>query len=339
MEILFFLIGSFVFGLGVYMIYDHIQYVRMALETTGKVAGFEVSRSSKGSKIYQPIIESYFGDFTGRYGSSHTSYVIGQEVEVIYIAGKTPRLKSKVPFFTGLFLMIFGAIFCGVFFMAFSFSIWNMLYSLGVFLLIAMSIRRALKAKGIDSVVELTEVVKTYKKKEEANIEVIREPAQMQEITTKQSDNLKFVGPIFTVAGIGVVALGIYLGIERYHFLEEAIPASGVVVELDERSSDDGYSYYPIVEYSPAGSFDAIQFTHDVGSNPASYRRGELVDVLHLPDSPETAIIDKGLFNWTTSIFVVLFGLLFACVGVWMTISAFRKRKKILKSESIEKDL
>ena len=329
MEIIFFVIGSFVFGLGVYLIVDHIRYVRIALETTGKVKGYKVRKGSKGSKTYQPVVESYFGKFTGRYGTGRPKYEVGEEVEVIYIAGKTPRLKSNMPYFVGVFLMIFGGIFCSVFLVMFNFSIWNILYSLGVFVLIALSFRRVLKSKGIDSIDEFKEVIKTANEEEVDEEEIIKQPEKVQQIGIQQDRNLKIIGPIFTLVGLSVVGLGIYLGVERYHFLEEAVPAYGVVVDLDERRSDDSYSYYPIVEYSPNGSFDAIRFTHDVGSNPPSYSRGERVGVLHLPDDPYNAIIDKGIFNWAISIFVSLFGMLFASVGIWSTTNSFRKKKKL----------
>jgi hypothetical protein len=234
-----------------------------------------------------------------------------------------------MPYFVGVFMMIFGGIFCSVFLVMFNFSLWNILYSFGVFVLIAISFRKVLKSKGIDSIDEFTEVINSAKEDVPDEKEIIKEPAKIQKIGTKQKGNLKVIGPIFTLVGLGVVGLGIYLGIERYHFLEEAVPVSGVVVGLDERSSDDGYTYYPIVEFSPRGSFEAITFTHDTGSNPPSYRRGEKVDVLHLPDNPNDAIIDKGIFNWAASIFVGLFGLLFASAGVAASISAFRRSQKL----------
>ncbi|WP_421773596.1 DUF3592 domain-containing protein [Gracilimonas sp.] len=329
MEILFFMIGSLVFGLGVYLIFDHISYVRIAAETKGKIIGFKTSSGSEGKTIYTPVVQSYFGEFTGRYGSSNPSYQIGQQVDVIYIAGKTPRLKSNMPYFTGLFLMIFGGIFCLTFFSIFNFSVWNILYSLGVFMIIAISFRRVLKSKGIDSLDELKEVVKKANEDTDSTGKnIIREPAKIQEVHSKNAKATKIVGPIFTVVGLGILALGIYLGVERYHFLQQAIPASGTVIDFHESRSDDGYTYYPIVEFSPNGSFEAMTFRHDTGSNPPSYSRGEAVDILHAPDNPNNAIIDKGIFNWAISIFVGLFGILFASAGIAASVSAFRKQRK-----------
>ncbi|MGN8225822.1 DUF3592 domain-containing protein [Gracilimonas sp. BCB1] len=328
MEILFFIIGSLVFGIGVYLIFDHINYVRIAAETKGKVIGYKTSSGSKGGTIYKPVIQSYFGEFTGSYGSSNPSYQIGQEVDVIYIAGKTPRLKSNMPYFVGIFLMIFGGIFCLAFFSIFNFSLWNILYSLGILMLIAVSLRRVLKSKGIDSLDELKEVVKEANKKSEINAKnIIREPEKIQDVHRKNAKATKIVGPVFAIVGLGVLALGINLGIERYHFLQEAIPASGTVVDFHESSSDDGYTYYPIVEFSPNGSFEAITFRHDTGSNPPSYSRGEVVEVLHAPDNPNNAIIDSGIFNWAISIFVGLFGILFASAGIAVSVSTFRKQR------------
>ncbi|MEQ8525061.1 DUF3592 domain-containing protein [Gracilimonas sp.] len=330
MEILFFIIGSFVFGLGVYLIYDHISYVRLAAETKGKITGFKTSTGSKGNTMYNPVVQSYFGDFTSRYGSSSPSYQIGEEVNVLYIAGKTPRLKSNMPYFAGLFLMVFGGVFCLVFFSVFNFSKWNVIYSLGIFFLIAISMRKVLKSKGIDSLDELKEVVKSIDKDNQDTSEnVIREPVKIQQVSADQSNVTKIIGPVFTIVGLGIIGLGIYLGVERYHFLQDAIPATGTVIDFHESRSDDGYTYYPIVEYSPSGSFEAITFRHDTGSNPPSYSQGETVEVLHAPDNPNNAIIDKGIFNWAISIFVGLFGILFGSAGVAASVSAFRRRKKL----------
>lgn len=328
MEVLFFLIGVLVFGLGVYLLYDHINYVRIAMETTGKVVGFEVSESSK-TKIYKPVVESYFGTFTSNYGSSTPGYDVGERLEVLYIAGKEPRIKSKLPYMLGVGLMIFGSIFCGIFISVFSFTTYHFVSSLLVFGIFGAIIRRKLKANGIDSMDELKEKIKAKQiQKEETTERIITDAATIQQSTETYQNTAKFVGPVFAVVGLGIVGLGIYLAMERNNFLQQAIPAVGTVIDFYESRSDDGYTYYPIVEYSPKGSFAAITFRHDIGSNPPSYRTGETVNVLHLPDNPNDAIIDKGIFNWTTSIFVTLFGSLFALVGFGVSISVYKRKKK-----------
>lgn len=329
MEILFFIFGVIVLGLGVYLIYDHQNYERIAMETTGKVIGFKVTRSSKGSKMYKPVIESYFGEFTSNYASSSPSYEVGERVDVLYIAGKDPRIKSKMPYIMGIILILFGGIFCLVFFSIFRFTVFHFLSS-GFFLcLIAFFVRRKLKDNGIDSLDELKEKISVKQKEDEgANKSIVKDHAVIQDITAKQQHITRFIGPIFAVVGLGTVGLGIYLGIQRYEFLKQAISATGTVIDLQESRSDDGYTYYPVVEYSPSGSFEAITFRHDTGSDPPSYRKGEVVPVLHLPDNPQNAIIDKGIFNWAISIFVIGFGLLFALAGIAVSISFFKRKKR-----------
>lgn len=329
MEFLFFIIGAGIFVFGVYLIYDHINYERIAMETTGKVIGFEVSRGSKNNDIYKPVVESYFGEFTSGYGSSIPTYEIGERVDVLYISGKEPRLKSNMPYYMGITLMLFGGIFCLIFFSVFSFTAYNFLSSLFFLCIIAVFVRRKLKTNGIDSLDEWKEkFVLKQEQTKDFEKHIIRDRDDLEKIHVRQQKMIKFVGPVFAIIGLGVIGLGIYLGFERYDFLETAVSASGTVIDFHESRSDDGYTYYPIVEYAPAGSYEAVTFRHDTGSNPPSFQKGEAVKVLHLPDTPHVAIIDKGIFNWTTSIFVTCFGLLFAVAGLAVTVTSVKRNKR-----------
>lgn len=261
MELLFFIVGAGIFGLGIYLIYDHINYERIAMETTGKVIGFEVSKGSKSNDIYKPVVESYFGEFTSGYGSSIPTYEIGERVDVLYISGKEPRLKSNMPYYMGIILMLFGGIFCLIFLSIFSFTIYHFLSSLLFLCVIAVFVRRKLKASGIDSLDEWKEKIQLKQKQtEDSEKHIIRDRVGLEKVHAGQQKMIKIIGPVFAVVGLGVVSLGIYLGLERYEFLETAIPASGTVIDFHESRSDDGYTYYPVVEYAPTGSYETITF-------------------------------------------------------------------------------
>jgi hypothetical protein len=59
-----------------------------------------------------------------------------------------------------------------------------------------------------------------------------------------------------------------------------------------------------------------VQFKDRSGSNPPSYRVGESVTVLYIRGSAaESAMIDRGRWNWLPTVLLALFGIVFTLVG------------------------
>lgn len=309
----------------------------IAIERRTTPAG---NSSREGGPMYYPVVE-YIGKgnkltFTGNMGSSWPAYEIGEEVKVLFSSDKKDaRLKSAVPLFIGLIFAVIGLGMCYYFIISFSFSLFSTaIYTIGGFLIIRQ-VKRGLKTRDINSFDELKESFRNTEMKTKRGTEPeqsirIHNPEELSREVFKKSKGVKFVGPAFTLIGLAVVGLSIYLGMERADFLETAATATGEVTDLIESRSDDSYVYYPMVEFNVPGSNQAITFRHDSGSNPPSYSIGEVVSVLYDPQNPYDAIIDGGLFNWFATGLTSLLGIIFTGVGITSVIS-WRKYKRISK--------
>jgi len=330
MEILFLIAGLPIFSIGLYLVADHIRYVNKALETQGRIIGFKTSKGSKDTIFYRPVVRCYIGsvnEFTSTYGSAKPQYQIGDTVPVLYVEGKEPRIKSMLPYIMGFVLMVMGGISTAVYISMFRFTFWYIGASVLILVLLALAARKKMKSHGIDSIDELKDKIKSHDpENNEKRDHIISNPEEIKRIGIRQQKTLKIVGPVFLLFGIGATVGAIYLGVQRYDFLEKSVSAYGTVVDMHISRSNDGSSYYPVVEFSPSGSFEVFTFRHDVGSNPPSYRRGEQVDVLYLPDNPEDAIIDAGLFNWAAPVFVILFGIVFTAAGFSIIKKGFKNK-------------
>jgi len=329
MEILFLIVGLPIFAIGFYLVADHTKYVNKALETPGRIIGFKTSKGSKGSVFYRPVVRCYIGsvnEFTSTYGSGKPQYQIGDTVPVLYVEGKQPRIKSLLPYILGFVLMVMGGIATAVYILMFSFTFWYMGTTVLILILLGLAARKKMKSHGIDSIDELKDKIKSYESEnDEQQNHIIRNPEHIKRIGIRQQKTLKKAGPVFLFFGIAATIAAIYLSVQRYDFLEQAASATGRVVDMHVKRSSDGSSYYPVVEFSPSGSFDVFTFRHDVGSNPPSYRRGEQVEILYLPNNPEEAIIDAGLFNWAAPLLVIFLGIIFTASGISIIKKGYKK--------------
>lgn len=346
MEILF-LLGGLLFGfLGLYLIWDHLRFLATARTVRGTVTAVEKrttppdEKRKQGGPIYYPVIR-YYADgrersFTSSYGMSMPQYDIGESLPVVYSRNREEaRIKQKTPYIFGGILASIGIGMCVLFFHVFRFSLISVSMAAVVVVSIFFSARKELRKHDISTLDELQEALrntrmKTRKGTEPEEAQLITDKKKLQGDMYRMSKSLRWIGPVFTVIGIAIVILGIYLGKKRAAFLEVAQAGRGEVVSINSRSSDDGYVYYPVVSYSPPGSSGPITFEHDVGSNPPSYDVGDRVEVLYHPDDPARAIIDAGVMNWFGPGLALLLGVTFTAGGIY-SINYWRKLKKSKK--------
>ena len=130
-----------------------------------------------------------------------------------------------------------------------------------------------------------------------------------------QRATLRRLAPLLLLAGLGLVALGVYQSRTLMRLQSAGIRSAGLVTGLSTSHDNHGVSYHPVVAYTD-GAGHAVQFTDSVGSNPPLYRRGDAVTVLYLPEKRGSAIIDRGAWNWLPSLVLYLFGALLTAVGV-----------------------
>ena len=130
----------------------------------------------------------------------------------------------------------------------------------------------------------------------------------------------------FTAIGIAMFigAFIAYLNTQR--FVDEAVSSQGTVVDL-VYSNNSGV-YQPVVEFTTQGGA-FVEFISSTGSNPASYYRGEVVDVLYPVNFPEMAKIDSFFMVWVWPIVLSGMGAVFFLIGFLMIVFGKLKNKKI----------
>jgi Protein of unknown function (DUF3592) len=136
---------------------------------------------------------------------------------------------------------------------------------------------------------------------------------------------------IFLVVGLGLLGGSVYSVLSTREFLSSAVPAEGVVIDLEARwdSDDGGYTYYPRVRFATE-SGQLREFTGDVGSSPASFDIGEGVHVLFDPADPADAHIDSFMQLWFVSLILGVLGIVFTAVGSGGLLTAAGQTKRDL---------
>lgn len=96
----------------------------------------------------------------------------------------------------------------------------------------------------------------------------------------------------------------IYFALKNYNsskeLLADGIKTRAKVIELIRVSSDDGYTYKPVFEYTDKLN-NIVTFESSVSSNPPSYKIGDNVNIIYSRDSDERKVVSFwGLYRWTT---------------------------------------
>lgn len=124
---------------------------------------------------------------------------------------------------------------------------------------------------------------------------------------------------IFGILGLGLLYLAYYLAEDTRRFVNHGVRVQGEVIELHfSRDSEGDGTYRPEVKYrTPEGV--EYRFISSNGSNPASFSRGEQVEVLYLPENPQDGRIDAFFSLWGGVLICGVMGAIFALVGagVW----------------------
>jgi len=130
-----------------------------------------------------------------------------------------------------------------------------------------------------------------------------------------QRATLRRVAPFLLLAGLGLLAAGVYQSRSLMRLESSGIRTAGLVTGFRTSHDHDGVTYHPVVAYTD-GAGHAVEFTDSVGSNPPLYRRGDAVTVLYRPEKSGSAIVDRGPWNWLPALLLYLFGAGLAAVGV-----------------------
>ena len=343
---IFFLFFGLIFALvGGVMLWDYITVVTSYEILSGKVIGFRTRyKRSKNSTtlMYYPVIKYIaYGnsrEFQSKSGASWPMYDIGEAVEVYYSKKYDDnRLKSVAPALLGLVFLLIGLVVCYLFWANIEISFFSLIYVFGASGAVAWFVGSMMRKNGVKSVPDLTQKVRDIRKKarlkNDSDDNLITSQRELEEREFIENKSTQFVGPIFAFIGLLAIGISIYVGMNRWTFLERAQSANGKVVDYRSSTDDDGTTYYPIVEYASPTQSQPHTFQHDVGSSHKSYSVGAIVPVLFDPDNTGDAIIDEGLWNWFATIIIGFLGLSFFGIGsslTWRLIKRKRYQKKKL---------
>ena len=157
-------------------------------------------------------------------------------------------------------------------------------------------------------------------------IQRVEDLTSTPEFRQRETDQRRQLGrwaPFLTLAGVALLALGVYQSRALLRLESTGARTAGVVTALSSSRSGDGVTYYPLVRYSDGAGRRAV-FRDSTGTNPPLYRVGDAVTVLYLPGQPDSAVIDRGLWNWLPSAILYLIGgaLLASGLAAWRSRAA-----------------
>ena len=123
---------------------------------------------------------------------------------------------------------------------------------------------------------------------------------------------LNLFGVIFSIIGLGLLAVGGYLLFDSRSFLSDAAATSGTVISLVE--SDEG-GYAPIVSFV-TGDGESLVLRSNAYSEGWKDRQGDIVKVLYDPADTKKAKIDSLFQLWGATLIVSGVGVVFSGVGL-----------------------
>jgi Protein of unknown function (DUF3592) len=109
----------------------------------------------------------------------------------------------------------------------------------------------------------------------------------------------------FNLFFAGFCLWGVYAAYTGWQLQTRGVRTTGIVVRLDERSSNDGgcCTYVPVVDFRV--NEQVYTFEGDNASYPPRYEIGEQVDVRYDPTNPNTAQIDSPFERWIFPVLII----------------------------------
>jgi hypothetical protein len=295
---------------------------------SGEVIGFSTGKAGgSGAPSYYAVAEYVGMDGRKRYiegsvGSSAPLNAVGDAVTVLVQPDDPEKavLKSSLTYVLGAAIGLMGLTSCIVFFVVFQATTFSIVGAASMVTWGAYKFRRSMRATPMSLQAwrqYKDEALRTRVFTDATKMEIPwADSAALQTAIASQQKTNRFAPPILLLAGVGLLFLGAHLHRTTAMFLERAVGAPGVVVEMATNESSDGNTYAPVVAFEHQGR--KYRFKHSISSNPPSYRRGQAVAVLYDPDDPREARIDRGRWNTAMPILIGGAGALLCLLGFWI---------------------
>jgi len=125
---------------------------------------------------------------------------------------------------------------------------------------------------------------------------------------------MKYFSLTFLGVGIVLLVFAAFFMLMEQSFLARALSANGTLIDYSHTSRG---SSCPIIEFT-AHSGEQVRYHSNICSNPPAYQPGQKVKVYYDPNNPKDAQSAGAWGQYTVTIILVLIGLPFSLVGVWL---------------------
>ncbi len=170
----------------------------------------------------------------------------------------------------------------------------------------------------IPQVQQVAEMLDSLTAGESAPAETPQEAALSKPASGKKSLGGVIIGCVFALVGVGVLVGAGMSAHTAYQVSADGVIAQGEVVSLKrERSSGkrgSRTSYYPVFRFAAQDGRE-YRVKHNQGSNPPVWKKGEKVELIYLPDNPETAVPNTFWGKYAFPFILAVFGTAFTVMG------------------------
>jgi len=308
--------------LGGALIVDFVMMRLKARSYRGKICGAREQSvsSTKAGRVYFPVVE--YTDESGLRRQAETDAgssgladkAPGRTVRLLVVPGRPHEARI-----TGYSRLVFSGIFIasGILlggFAAANYAVNPWTYIVGLVILGAlggMGARKLIIMKGQGGEPGPPDKDNKYKErlKEKQSLKFIG-PEELHLRLKEQNAKTKRWAPVAVAVALILIGVGHYLAEDLYVFLLKGKPAAGEIVGYERRRDSSMETvYYPTVEFSdPSGN--VVRFMDRVGSSSPGSGGKSNVEVLYLPENPESAMIDRGMGNWAAPGGILFLGFL-----------------------------
>jgi len=337
--------------LGVALVVDYIMMRLTARAYQGKIRGVRVQAvsSTKSGKVYFPVVE--YTDESGRRIQAETDAgssgladkAPGRTVTLLVVPGRPHEGRitgySRLVF-SGIFIL--AGILLGAFTLA-GYAVTSWTYGVGLVILVTMlgfGIRKLLAMKGRDDEPAPPDNKYQQRLQEKRSMKFIG-AKELHLLLREQNARTRRWAPVAVLVALILIGVGHYLARDLYVLLLQGESGSGEIVSYERtQNSNSEYVYYPAVEFTTTRGRH-VRFIDRVGSSSPGSRGRDSIGVLYLPEDPETAMIDRGIWNWAAPGGILFFGLLLLLVSVksWYRIVFQRRLMGNSREEKSESSL
>lgn len=171
---------------------------------------------------------------------------------------------------------------------------------------------------NIPQVQQVAEMLDSLTAGESAPAETPQEAALSTHASGKKSLGGVIIGCVFALVGVGALVGAGMSAHTACQVSADGVIAQGEVVSLKrERSSGrrgSRTSYYPVFRFTSQDGRE-YRVKHNQGSNPPAWKKGEKVELIYLPDNPETAVPNTFWGKYAFPFILAIFGTAFTVMG------------------------